>query len=82
MAICSILSAPRIDVDFFFHGVSHGEAIAQSGALGLCSMANGSGQTTEERRLLAGLDSVDGSAAAQTSLQVQCEPAGSHGHGD
>ena len=55
----------------------YGEAIAQSGALGLCSMANRGGQTTEKGRL-ARLDRVDGSAAAQTLLQVECKPAGSH----
>lgn len=66
---------------WFMQLAAYGEAIAQSGALGGCSMAHGSGQTTKKRRWVAGLDRVDSSAAAQTLLQVECKPARSHGHG-
>lgn len=57
-----------------------GEAVAEGGALSLGAVADGGSETAETRQR-AGLDGVDGGAAARGVLHVQCEPTRSHCRG-
>lgn len=57
-----------------------GETVAEGGALSLGAVADGGSETAETRQR-AGLDGVDGGAAARGVLHVQCEPTRSHCRG-